>query len=127
MTQENRQRRSRPPKSVSLYSYMTPGIIRNDQKFASCHASEAVFLVVSVGLRRRSSIESHVEHIDRTIGSGILGRDETVQRVIRERLTAGGVFVVRDGEDVAVICARSAVAYVEVIANGEHRLARRVS
>jgi hypothetical protein len=37
--------------------------------------------------------------------SGILGGAETVQNVIRERLIAGLIFVIRDAKDIPVVCA----------------------
>src|SRR5260370_40575167 len=55
------------------------------------------------------------------IRSGVLRGRQPVQRVITEALVATGVFVIGDAPDVAVI----ARAQVEVIADGEQRLAGR--
>src|SRR6185312_16727623 len=57
------------------------------------------------------------------VGPRVLGRGETVQQVISKTLVAGAVTVVVNVPDIPVIAARCAIAYVEVISDGDHRLA----
>ena len=80
--------------------------------------------VVRVGVAPEFLVTA--EHVDRAVGSGILGGDEAVQRVIGESLVASGVFVIGDAKDVTVVRARCTVAHVEVISDREHSLAGRV-
>ncbi|HEX7288580.1 MAG TPA: hypothetical protein VF532_20515 [Candidatus Angelobacter sp.] len=75
--------------------------------------------VVNVVVSPELFLAAQHEHI--AISPGVLGRNETVQRVIGESLAAVGVFVIGNAVDVPVV----AVAQVEVMADGKDGLAGR--